>query len=107
MTPEERREFIADIAAAILLGQTTGVGGFTNISVEDCYGESAGDKFAFMDIKSYDIHDIRICGWRHSQVNGTTDSVVRYRGSASAADTSYAAGRAVAFVRNGNAAVEI
>jgi hypothetical protein len=77
---------ISDIAAGVLLGQTTGTGGFTNIVVEDCYGENAGDKFAFMDIQSYDIHDIRICGWRHSQVSGATDSVVRYRGSAAAAD---------------------
>lgn len=77
---------ISDVAAGILLGQTTGAGGFTNIVVEDCYGENAGDKFAFMDIQTYDIHDIRICGWRHSQTAGSSDAVVRYRGSTAATD---------------------
>ncbi len=79
---------ISDIAACILLGQTTGTGGFVDIVVEDCYGENAGNNFAFMDIQSYDIHDIRISGWRHSQAAGNTDSIVHYRGSAASGDAS-------------------
>jgi hypothetical protein len=60
--------------------------GFTNIVLEDCYAENAGNNFVAMWIRDYDIHDIKIDGWRHSQFSGVTDAVVKYSGSLPAND---------------------
>jgi hypothetical protein len=60
--------------------------GFTNIVISDCYGENAGNNFAALYIKDYDIHDVKIEGWRHSQASGASAGVVVYNGSAPATD---------------------
>jgi hypothetical protein len=64
----------------------TGAIGFTNIVIQDCYAENAGDNFVAMWIRDYDIHDIKIDGWRHSQDSGTTNAIVRYTGTQPATD---------------------
>jgi hypothetical protein len=65
---------------------TVGAIGFTNIVIQDCYAENAGNNFVTMWIRDYDIHDIKIDGWRHSQTDGTTNAIVRYSGSQQGAD---------------------
>lgn len=77
------------VVAGFELGTSVGaVGaiGFTNIVLQDCYAENAGENFVTMWIRDYDIHDIKIDGWRHSQTAGTTNAIVRYTGTQAAND---------------------
>ncbi len=79
----------ATSVAAFELGTSVGaVGaiGFTNIVFVDCYAENAGNNFVALWIRDYDIHDIKMDGWRHSQASGATGAVVRYSGSQQATD---------------------
>lgn len=65
---------------------TVGGIGFSNIVIDCCYAENAGNNFAALYIKDWDIHDIKIEGWRHSQFSGSSAGVVVYNGSQQAAD---------------------
>jgi hypothetical protein len=65
---------------------TVGAIGFSNIVIEDCYAENAGNNFVALYIKDYDIHDIKLSGWRHSQFSGSSAAVVAYNGSQQASD---------------------
>lgn len=75
--------------AGVELGTSVGaVGaiGFSNIQIEDCYGENAGNNFVFVWMRDWDIHNIRVSGLRFSQENGVSAAAVRYSGSQQAAD---------------------
>jgi hypothetical protein len=64
----------------------TGAIGFSNIVINNCYAENAGQNFVALWIRDYDVHDIKIEGWRHSQFASTSAAVVRYTGSQQATD---------------------